>query len=323
MRAALLRAQGEVPVPSDEPVPERGEGQALVEVDAAPVNPIDLSVASGVFYAAGDETPYVPGLEGVGRVVEGEELEEGTRVYFRARGGLGGRDGSMAERTVADESGCVEVPAGVEPAQAACFGIAGLAGWLPLAWRAELQPGETVLVLGATGAVGTIAVQAAKLLGAGRVVAAARDARALEGLLDLGADATVDLSGGGDLAEAIRAAAEGDVDVTVDPLWGEPMLAALAASAPLARVVSLGQSAGAEVSVPSALVRGKSISVLGYSTLAAPPEVQASAFRRMVEACAAGRLRLDYDAYPIERVGEMWEAQTAFPRRKLVLAPGA
>ncbi|MEJ7717022.1 MAG: zinc-binding alcohol dehydrogenase family protein [Thermoleophilaceae bacterium] len=323
MRAARLDSLGETPVPAEMDEPRRGEGQALVEVAAAPVNPIDLAVASGQFYAAGDQTPYVPGLEGLGRVVEGESLAPGTRVYFGAKGGLGGSDGSMAERTVIDEATAIEVPEGTDDALAACFGIAGLAAWLPLEWRAELQEGETVLVLGATGAVGTIAVQAAKLLGAGRVVAAARDADALERLRPLGADAVVDLSSVDDAAEAFRDAAEGTVDVTLDPLWGDPVVAALEASSPFARVVQIGQSAGAEATVPSAAVRGKPLAILGHTNMAAPQEVKAAAYRRMVEEAAAGRLKVEYETYPLDRVTDMWEAQAAFPRRKLVLLPAA
>ena len=127
-------------------------------------------------------------------------------------------------------------------------------------------------MLGATGSVGTVAVQAAKLLGAGRVVAAARDAEALERLRELGADATVDLSTTEDLAQAFRDAAGGEVDVTVDPLWGEPAVAAMQASGRFARLVQIGQSAGAEATVPSAAIRGKAMAVLGHtSTAGAPP----------------------------------------------------
>jgi NADPH2:quinone reductase len=323
MRAARLEALGELPRFGEATEPERGEGQALVQVTAAPLNPIDLSVASGVFYAAGDLTPYTPGMEGVGRVLEGEGLAPGTRVYCPTRGGLGGRTGSMAERTLVDEDAAIEVPVGTDDALAACFGVAGLAAWLPLEWRARLEPGETVLVLGATGALGTIAVQAAKLLGAGRVVAAARHPEALERLRELGADAWVDLSAEEDLPAAIERAAGGGVDVTIDPLWGEPAAAAAAASAHGARLVQIGQSASPEATLASGTVRGKLLSILGHNNVAAPREVRASAYRRMVEHAAAGRLRIEVETHPLERVRAAWEEQASFPRRKLVLLPGA
>src|SRR3954454_6518387 len=130
----------------------------------------------------------------------------------------------MAERTLVPHDALLPVADGVTGEVAAALGNTGLGAWLSLAWRSGLQPGETVLVLGATGAVGSVAVQAAKLLGAGRVVAAARPSARLQALLARGADAVVELGGGEDLPDALREAAGGGVDVTIDTLWGEPAL---------------------------------------------------------------------------------------------------
>ncbi len=320
MRAALVDQIGAVPAPGEAREPER-HGRALLEVLAAPVNPIDLAVAGGTFYADGPELPYVAGKEGVGRVLEADHLSPGTRVYFTAPGGVGGAEGAMAERAACDEAELVELPDGVDDTLAACFGIAGLAAWLPLEWRAELQEGETVLVLGASGALGTIAVQAAKLLGAGRVVAAARDADGLERARRLGADATVDLGAADDLTTAFREAAEGDIDVTVDPLWGPPAVAAAGAMARFGRLVQIGQSAAAEATLPSSVVRGRGLAVLGHTSQLAPREVRASAYRRMVEHAAAGRLSVELETYPLEEVSEMWARQAGFPYRKLLVVP--
>jgi len=178
-----------------------------------------------------------------------------------------------------------------------------------------------VLVLGATGAVGTIAVQAAKLLGAGRVVAAARDASGLARARELGADATVDLAAEGDLAEAFKQAAGGGLDVTVDPLWGEPAMAAARASAQGGRIVQLGQSASPEATLPSSVVRGQALAILGHTNFSTPGAVKADAYRRMVIHAAEGDLTVDHDILPLEQVTEAWRRQAAFPRRKLVLTP--
>ncbi len=156
------------------------------------------------------------------------------------------------------------------------------------------------------------------------MVAAARDADGLARACELGADAIVDLTahdGPEALGEAFREAAGGDVDVTVDPLWGEPAMAAAHATARWGRLVQIGQSASPEATLPSAAIRGKLLSILGHNNLATPQEVRANAYERMVEHAAAGRLTVDHDVVPLERIDEAWERQAAFPRRKLVLRP--
>lgn len=323
MRAALIEEIGRPPVVRDVPEPERGEGQALVAVTAAPLNPIDISIATGRFYQRPSELPYVAGKEGVGEVLEGERLEPGTRVYFTAPGGLGG-PGSLSERASAREDATYPVPEGVDDALAACLGIAGLAAWLPLEWRGGLREGETVLVLGASGAVGQIAVQAAKLLGAGRVVAAARSAEGRERARALGADAVVDLGASEDpeaLAEEVREAAGGLIDLALDPLWGGMAAVAVHAASPGGRVVHVGQSAGPEARLPSAPVRGKTLSILGHSNGSAPPDVAADAYAKMARHAEEGRLTVDREVLALENAAEAWERQQAFPRAKLVLRP--
>src|ERR671916_118527 len=175
----------------------------LLALRAAGMNPVDVRVASGQFGLERYDTPYVAGKEGVG------EREDGRLVYFEySRKPFG----AFAERTLIDAGSGYVLPDGLEPELAVCLGVSGLAAWLGLEWRGRLAPGETVLVLGASGVVGQIAVQAAKLMGAGRVVAAARDPGGLERARRLGADATVDLSEGAgpdELAELIRAATGG------------------------------------------------------------------------------------------------------------------
>jgi NADPH:quinone reductase-like Zn-dependent oxidoreductase len=210
MRALVVTELGGTPELLDVAEPSRASGEALLDVIAAPLNPVDLRVASGTFFTGPPRVPYIAGAEAVARVVEGEATRAGTLVWIGAEGHGQSRDGCLAERVTASESSLVPVPDGADPALAAALGIAGLAGWLPVEWRGRLRPGETVLVLGATGVVGLVAVQAARLLGAGRVVAAGRRKEALERCVEVGADATVVLSPEGDLAEAFRRACGGD-----------------------------------------------------------------------------------------------------------------
>jgi NADPH:quinone reductase-like Zn-dependent oxidoreductase len=311
MRAAVLREYG-VPEPGefDEP-PEPEEGQAVVEVLAAGVNPVDVAIASGKFYAGKPPLPSVAGREGVGRV-------DGGRVYFDAPIVP---YGSMAQRALIDPASTYEVPDGVPDGVAVALGISGLAAWLALTWRAELKEGEHVLVLGASGVVGQIAVQAAKLLGAARVVAAARSASGLARCLELGADAAVRLGEPDDLAAALGEAAEGRIDVVVDPLFGEPFVAALNAASMGARIVQLGAGAGAEATVPSPPIRGKLLVIMGHTNFAAPPEVKGAAYERMAQAAAAGELRVDVEELGLEQVGEAWRRLAAGSHGKLVLVP--
>jgi NADPH2:quinone reductase len=306
------------------PEPERKPGEALVEVIAAPLNPVDISVASGRFFAGAPPVPYVGGAEAVGRVVEGDRVAAGTVVWTGMQGLGIDRDGTFAERVAAREDGLVPVPDGADPALAASCGIAGLAAWLPLAWRAPVRSRETVLVLGATGTLGLVAVQAAKILGAGRVVAAGRSRDRLERARQAGADEVVVIGGQDGLAAALKEACGGDGPTLVlDPLWGDPLVAALAAAAPGARVVQIGQSAGADAAVPSGLVRGKMLDLLGYTNLRVQHDVLADGFRTLVEHAAAGRVQIDLERVPLEQAPGAWRRQAAGADTKLVIAVGA
>src|SRR3954454_8900285 len=182
MRAALVEQIGEPPVVGETSEPEHGTGQALVQVTAAAINPIDISISLGKFYGGAPEGPDVTGREAVGRVIEGEQLDPGTQIWFQPPAG-----GAFAEYAVADEERAIVLPQGTDHALAASLGIAGLTGWLAVEWRGHLREGEKVLVLGATGVVGQVAVQAARILGAGRIAAVGRDAATLERLRQLGA----------------------------------------------------------------------------------------------------------------------------------------
>jgi NADPH:quinone reductase-like Zn-dependent oxidoreductase len=312
MRAAVIREVGAAPEVGDvaEPVGE------TIEVLAAPINPIDLAVSRGVLATGHPELPYVPGCEAVGRTADGS-------VVWIYGGSLGRTSaGAIAQRAAIGDSHAIEVPGDVDPALAAGLGIAGLAGWLPLAWRAPLRGGENVLVLGATGSVGLVAVQTAKLLGAARVVAAGRSARGLERALECGADGTVNLSEADDLVAAFKEAFGGDGPSYVfDPLWGEPAAAAVQAAVPHATVVNLGQSAGATSELASAAVRFKNLAILGHTNFLVPPGELGEHYRRLVEHARAGEVRLDVERVPLDDIADAWRRQADGAGTKLVIVP--
>jgi NADPH:quinone reductase-like Zn-dependent oxidoreductase len=310
MRAAVLHDYG-VPSAGEFEEPLAGAGQAVVEVLAAGLNPVDVTICAGRFYAGKPPLPCVAGREGVG-------LLDGARVYFD---GPVAPFGSMAQRALVDPGHTYSVPDGVADGVAVALGISGLAAWLALEWRAKLQPGEHVLVLAASGVLGQIAVQAAKLLGAGRVVAAARSREGLERCLELGADASVRLDEREDLSAAMAQAGEGRIDVVLDPLWGEPLVAALGAASFGARIVQIGAGAGAEATIPSAPVRGKMLVLMGHTNFAASPEVKREAYARMSEAVVAGKITVEVDPLALDEVDEAWRRLQAGSHRKIVLVP--
>jgi NADPH:quinone reductase-like Zn-dependent oxidoreductase len=321
MRAALLCELGRPPEPSDVPEPTRPGADALVEVLAAPLNPIDIAAGAGRFYGGHPPLPYVPGCEAVGKVLKSEAHAPGTLVWAHGAGLGVKRDGGLAERLVAPPEALLPLPEDADPVLAGALGIAGLAGWLPLAWRAPVRGGETVLVLGATGTVGLVAVQAARLLGAGRVVAAGRSREGLERASRAGAAATVALEEG-DIARRLRDACGGEgPNLVLDPLWGEPLTAALEAAAPAARIVNVGQSAGPQATLRSAAVRGKQLELLGYSNFAAPPDVVAREYRRLLGHAAAGDVRVDVEQVPFADVSSAWRRQAEGAGCKLVVVP--
>jgi NADPH2:quinone reductase len=323
MPAAVIVRHSVPPEYRQRPIPTRGAGQALVRVTAAPISPLDLLCASGRSYFGPPPLPYIPGVQGVGTVVEGETLTPGQRIWFTCDAGMKPGDGSMAAYCVIDEPAALALPENIPDDLAAALGLSAIAAWMGLTWRGQLQPGEQVLVLGASGAVGQVAVQAAKLLGAGRVIAASRDQDGLARALTRGADAIVDLTGDDvdDLYQRITAACEGPLHLVIDPVWGLPAEAAVRALGFGGRMVNIGGASGPTARFDSATVRGKLLNILGYTNNALSAEEKAQALNTILAHAAAGRCIVDREMMPLTRAGEAWELQAAFARRKLILIP--
>jgi NADPH:quinone reductase-like Zn-dependent oxidoreductase len=322
MRALTVSELGQPPAVAERPAPRPADGQVLLEVAAAPLNPVDVWVAGGDFFQGHPALPYTPGVEAVGRVREGDGVDAGTLVWTSLDGLGTSRDGCAAQLVVARSAALVPMGDEVDLALAAALGTAGLAAWIPLTRRAPVREGETVLVLGATGTVGQVAVQAARLLGAGRIVAAGRSSEGLSHARELGADETVAIRDTATLADDLRAACGADgPSLVFDPIWGEPFVAALTAAVPHARIIQLGQSGGALASVPSALVRGKNVDVLGYTNFNTPLDVLAQGYRELLGHAAAGRIRLDVERVSLDGAPEAWRHLVAGRRAKVVVCP--
>jgi NADPH:quinone reductase-like Zn-dependent oxidoreductase len=256
------------------------DGDGL-EVVAVALNPLDLNVANGSFYGGHPPLPYVPGCEAVART------GDGGLVYLFGDGHGLTRDGFLTDRVEVSDAAGLRLPAGVDPALAAAAGIAGVSGWVPVAWTAQVAAGDRVLVLGGTGTVGRIAAQAARLRGAATVVAV----------------------GSRDLGRIPEEFGEEGFTVCIDPVWGEPLADALRYAQPRARIVHIGQSAGPVAPLRSADVRSKQLVVAGYSYFALTRQERDRAYLELLDHLVAGRIELPYRAFELDDVGAAWDNQ--------------
>lgn len=260
MKAAVVHKAGVQPEYGDFQVPIAKAGEQRVTVAAAALSHLTMMRASGAHYSAAASFPFVAGVDGVGR------RDSGERMYFMLpRAPFG----SLAEQTVVAASHCVAVPDGLDSTLAAAIANPGMSSWAALKERAHFQPGQTVLINGATGSSGRMAVQIAKHLGAAKVIATGRNADTLQSLRALGADVTLSLAQPAEaLAAALQAQFAGGVDVVLDYLWGasaETILAVAAKSGQTApmRLVQIGNLGAASINLPASLLRSSTIELMG------------------------------------------------------------
>jgi NADPH:quinone reductase-like Zn-dependent oxidoreductase len=317
VKAAVLHALGEPPRFDDVPEPTLGEGEEVVHVTACPLTNLDRGLAAGTHFAAPTKLPAVCGSLAVGR------LSDGTRIMFRSPGG------AMAERAVTKRQLCTRVPDGVNDALAAASQNPSVSTWAALEWRAKLQPGERVLVLGATGVAGQVAVQLARRLGATRIVGAGRNPRVLATLPSLGADATIQLDQPDDALRAAFRAEAGDAgfDVVLDYLWGRPTevfistlgRADMELRFSRTRLVQMGTMAGAQVSLAAGVLRSSGLEVCGFGTGNAPPVGDLDRLLgQVMTLLARGELRIDVNRVPLAQVEEVWDADQKGIRTVLI-----
>jgi NADPH2:quinone reductase len=307
MRAALVRAFDAPPSYTIFADPVACEGELAVTITAAGLHPIVKSLASGSHYGSTGELPFVPGVDGVGR------LEDGTRVYF---GGLRDPYGTFAERGLAANWMCIPVPEGLDDATAAGIANPAMSSWVALTARAKIVAGESVLILGATGVAGQLAVQNAKRLGARRVIGVGRNPMVLERLKDLGADAAISLVQEHDvLVSALRSEyAEAGVDVVLDYLWGQPaesMLEAISQkglrkAGARVRFVQIGASAGASISLHAAALRSSGLELLGSGFGSASLVQIVAAIKELFKAAAQVPYQFKVKTAPLSEVEALW-----------------
>ncbi len=318
MKAAILDELGAIPRFGDFAEPDLKEGETLVRMSAAAIKPLDRAVASGTHYSSPKALPVVCGMDGVGT------LADGSRAYFAA---FRRPFGAMAEQVPATWT--VPVPDSLSDALAAAVVNPALAAWLPLVWRGRMEPGETVLVMGATGAAGGFAVRAARLLGAGRIIAAGRRQ---EVLAELDADATIDLRlPEHELVAAFAAEASKGIGVILDYVWGRPVellidsllksdLSAVSSQRPI-RLVSIGEMAGRSIALPSAALRASRLEIVGSGTANFPArERMREIVGDILAHAAGGQLDLEIETFALADVALAWAAAETGAVRPVLLA---
>jgi NADPH2:quinone reductase len=311
MRAAVVRQPGATPVLEEFTNPQPGPGVSVGTLLAAALNPLDVAFVNDQFPLRRLRPPCIAGYEAV------VQFADDTRWYVTAPPPP---YGTLAELVPVTDADRYPVPAGLDPVLAAALGVAGLAGWLALDYRAHLQPGETVLVLGAGGSAGRLAMQSARVLGAGQVIGAARG-KDLPPAADLGADATVDLADEQAIDAALTTAAPGGYDVIVDFLWGAVAPHAMNHAKPGARYIQVGSSAGDASTISGLVLRGKVLTLVGHSLFATPAEVRRSAYAQLAGHALDGKLTAELERTRLDDISETWERLKAGGSRKLIVTP--
>ncbi|TDV05547.1 quinone oxidoreductase family protein [Paraburkholderia caballeronis] len=305
MKAAVVNGPGATPVYADFEAPAAADGYALIDVNAAALSHVTRAKAAGTHYSSSGGFPFVAGVDGVGR------RDDGTRVYFFAPKAP---FGSLAQRTLAPAANCVPLPDALDASVAAAIAIPGMSSWAALVERAKFVAGETVLVNGATGASGQLAVQIAKHLGPAKVIATGRHAETLAALETLGADCVIPLDQDERaLSRAFEPHLRDGVDVVLDYLWGSSARTLLVGAAthlpeghPL-RFVQIGSIGGGTLELPAAVLRASAIALLGSGIGSVPLDRLLNAVREVLHAALPAGLRIDTRTVPLADVGAHWD----------------
>lgn len=308
MKAAVVYEAGRPPAYREFPDPEPQADEEVVDIVAAGLHQITRSQADGRHYTSSERLPKIPGTDGVAR------KSDGTLVYC---GGLKPPYGTFAERA-AVAGFAMPLPAGADPQILAASLNPGASGWLALTVRAGIQPGQTVAVLGATGAAGRTAVQAAKLLGAGRVIAVGRSASALEEVSEA-ADQTVRTTDDASWTQLLEA----PVDIVLDYVWGEPTTQLLPTlsdrNGTRLAWVQIGSTAGPTIPLAAEWLRRNDVQLMGSGLGSASMRDIAVELPTVIEHIAAGRIRVEPVVRQLSDVETAWNETVPSGSRMIFL----
>ena len=313
MKAAIVTAAGKPPIYGEFTEPVATPGTELITVSASALSQFSKSHSSGTHYSSEGAFPAVAGADGVG------VTRDGRRVYFALPQAP---YGALAQKCLVRADQCVEIPHSLDSVTAAAVANPGMSAWAALTERAALQPGETVLVNGGTGSAGRLAVQLAKYLGAGKVIATGRDENELQELLSLAADTVIRFSLGElrsfnakNYEQALKEVFAQRVDVVFDYLWGESAKTIIMAIAKTmedaipVRFVHVGAASGeGEIALPGAALRSSAIQLMGSGLKSVPMAKLLSGIARVFEAVRPAKLQIATRTVPLSEIKAAWAA---------------
>jgi NADPH:quinone reductase-like Zn-dependent oxidoreductase len=319
VKAAVVTAAGKVPVYEDFEAPIEKPGEELVAVRASALSQFSKSRASGSHYSSNSDFPAVAGADGVGIT------QDGRRVYFVLPEAP---FGALAEICPVRSNRCVELPDSLDGITAAAIGNPGMSAWAALVERAHLVAGETVLVNGATGTAGRLAIQLAKHLGAGKIIATGRNAEELEEVKKLGADIVIPFtlgtlrpSGAKDYENALKQVFASGINVIIDYLWGESAKTVIVAIAKAVddgtpvRFVHVGGASGEEnIELPGAALRSSAIQLMGSGVKSVGMSALLHAIRSVFDAVQPAGLKIATTVVPLSEVEKVWDKASGKPR---------
>ncbi len=319
MHAAVVTSFDEPPHYREFAVPQpTTDDEMLVDVLAVGLHPRTRTGAAGAHYTSTGTLPMIPGIDGVGR------RRDGKTIYFVSDDDV---VGTMADKAVADVRRSIELPDGVDVASIAAALNPAMSSWVALRLRVPIELGQSVLVLGATGSAGTMAVQVAKRLGAGRVVGAGRDLTRLAALCSVGADDVVQLTDDLDATATELGSAAADVDIVIDYLWGEPaeraIMALLTKRSDRSRAmnwIQIGAMAGPTIELPSVALRSANFRLQGNGQGAVSTKAYLGALPSLVDEIEAGTIAVKTKIRPLADVERIWTTADV-PGERTVLVP--
>jgi NADPH:quinone reductase-like Zn-dependent oxidoreductase len=312
MKAAIVSHPNQSPIYGDFETPIAAPGENTVTVTAAALSQLVKSRASGTHYSSSGKFPFVAGIDGVGR------LNDGRRVYFILPDAP---YGTMAEKVSIKVSQCIPLPEDLDDITAAAIANPGMSSWAAFKERARLVAGETVLINGATGTSGRLAIQIAKYLGAGKIIATGRNVEALKSLKAMGAEVTIPLDMDIEVLEgAFKEQFANKVDVVIDYLWGqsaELLLIAAAQSGHSAlpiRFIQVGAISGGSINLAGAVLRSSAIELKGSGLGSIPLNRLLKAIDEMLQATIPGGFTIATQAMPLSSVEAAWNSDAGLPR---------